>query len=160
MRRDTWSTPIRVDPRWNGGDYYGKDEPVDGLAAAYKIVLHQAWHWEGMAKASGRKWVQESKDPAKSSENKFAAEATLDGFAGFFAKTTEANSFLYQARAIQLFVAGDGPTLKAGLSNVSARVLILPAQSDLMVYPKYSRDAAELLTQLGKSAKYHEIPGD
>src|SRR5206468_4404856 len=33
-----WAAPIRLDPRWNGGDYYGRPEPVDGLAEALKIV--------------------------------------------------------------------------------------------------------------------------
>ena len=157
---DAWSTPIKVDPKWNRGDYYGKDEPVDGLTAAYKIVLHQAQHYGAVSKASGRKWAREGADPAKSWDNIFAAEAALDGFAGFLAKLDDANSFLYQAKAVQLFVAGDEQTLDRGLRNVKARLLILPANSDLMVYPKYSQDAAERLNRLGKSAQYHEIPGD
>jgi homoserine O-acetyltransferase/O-succinyltransferase len=157
---DVWSTPIKVDPKWNNGDYYGREEPVSGLTAAYKIVIHQAQHYGGVAKMAGRKWAQEGKDPAKSWENNFAAEAGLDGIAAFFAKVNDANSFLYQAKAIQLFVAGDRPTLDAGLENVKARLLILPAEADLMVYPKYSQDAAASLRRLGKSVEYHEIPGD
>jgi homoserine O-acetyltransferase len=157
---DVWSTPIKVDPKWNKGDYYGKEEPVYGLTAAYKIVIHQAQHYGGVSKTAGRKWAQEGKDPAKSWENNFAAEAGLDGIAGFFATIVDANSFLYQAKAIQLLVAGDQPTLDAGLENAKARFLILPAQADLMVYPKYSQDAAERLRSLGKSVEYQEIPGD
>jgi homoserine O-acetyltransferase len=38
---DVWAQPIRLDPKWNGGDYYGKAAPTEGLAAALKIVsLH------------------------------------------------------------------------------------------------------------------------
>lgn len=155
-----WSAPIKIDPKWNKGDYYGKDEPIEGLSAAYEIMVHQAQHYGVLSKTTGRKWAQEGKDPAKGWENSFAAEAALDGTAGFLARMTDANSFLYQVKAIQLFVAGDGPTLDAGLVSVKARVLILPAQSDLMLYPKYSRDAAERLSRLGKSAEYYEIPGD
>ena len=29
---------IRLDPRWNGGDYYGKAEPTEGLVLALKIL--------------------------------------------------------------------------------------------------------------------------
>ena len=76
------------------------------------------------------------------------------------ATVSDANSFLYQAKAIQLFVAGDGPNLDAGLAKVKAKLLILPAQSDLMVFPRYSQEAAEHLRQLGKSVEYNEIPGD
>jgi homoserine O-acetyltransferase len=157
---DVWSTPIRLDPKWNNGDYYGKEEPVLGLTAAYKIVIHQALHYGGVQKASGRKWAQEDKDPAKSWENNFAAEVGLAGFAGFVARIRDANSFLYQAKAIQLFTAGDQPTLDTGLKNVKARLLILPAQSDLMVFPKYSQHAAASLRSLGKSVEYREIQGD
>lgn len=155
-----WSAPIKVDPKWSKGDYYGKDEPFEGLLAAYKIVVHQAQHYGSVSKTAGRNWAHEGKDPAKSWENTFAAEAGLDGFARLLATVNDANSFLYQAKAIQLFVAGDGPTLDAGLANVKAELLILPAESDLMVYAIYSRDAAHRLTQLGKSVEYHEIPGD
>lgn len=155
-----WSAPVKVDPKWNKGDYYGKDEPFEGLVAAYKIMVHQAQHYGSVSRTAGRNWAQEGKDPAKSWENTFAAEAKLERLARFLAAVSDANSFLYQAKAIQLFVAGDGPTLDAGLANVKAKLLILPAESDLMVYPIYSRHAADRLTQLGKFAEYHEIPGD
>ena len=35
---DVWAMPIKLDPKWNNGDYYGRDEPVDGIAQALKIV--------------------------------------------------------------------------------------------------------------------------
>ena len=30
---DVWILPIKLDPKWNNGDYYGRDEPVDGAGA-------------------------------------------------------------------------------------------------------------------------------
>ena len=35
---DVWTLPIRLDPKWNNGDYYGRDEPLAGVAEALKIV--------------------------------------------------------------------------------------------------------------------------
>jgi len=157
---NVWSAPITLDQNWNQGNYYGKSEPLDGLTTSFKIVIHEAQHYGGVAKTVGRKWAQEGKDPAGSWENKYLAEATLDGIAKGLATVSDANSFLYQAKAIQLFVAGDGPNLDAGLAKVKAKLLILPAQSDLMVFPRYSQEAAEHLRQLGKSVEYNEIPGD
>ena len=29
-----WAAPILLDPSWSNGDYYGKAEPVAGLATA------------------------------------------------------------------------------------------------------------------------------
>ena len=157
---DTWGAPIRLDPKWNQGDYYGKAEPIDGLEVAFRILVHGAQHWGSISKTDGRKWAQDGKDPAKSWDNSFMAEKTLDGFGKFLAQINDANSFLYQAKAIQLFVAGDGPNLDAGLAKVKAKLLILPAQTDLLVFPQYSQEAAQHLRQLGKSVEYHEIPGD
>jgi homoserine O-acetyltransferase len=157
---DAWSAPIKVDPKWNHGDYYGKAEPADGLAASFKIVLYEAQNWASVSKTVDRKWAQEGKDPAKSWDNGFLAEQTLDRLAKSLAERNDANSFLYQAKAIQLFAAGDGQNMDSGLAKVKARMLILPAQADVMVFPKYSQDAAERLRQLGKSVEYHEIPGD
>ena len=157
---DAWTSPTKLDPRWNQGDYYGKAEPMDGLTASFKVLFVEAQNWRGVSKTVGRKWAQEGKDPAKSWENEFLAERTLDGIAKSIAQIRDANSFLYQAKAIQLFVAGDGPNMDAGLANVKAKLLILPAQADLMVFPKYSQEATEHLRKLGKDAAYHEIPGD
>ena len=157
---DAWSAPIKVDPKWNYGDYYGKAEPADGLAASFKIVLYEAQNWASVSKTVDRKWAQEGKDPAKSWDNGFLAEQTLDRLAKSLAEGNDANSFLYQAKAIQLFAAGDGQNMDLGLAKVKARMLILPARADVMVFPKYSQDAAERLRQLGKSVEYHEIPGD
>ena len=157
---DAWTSPIKLDPRWDQGDYYGKAEPIDGLAASFKIVVYEAQNWGSVSRTVGRRWAQEGKDPAKSWNNEFLAEQTLDGIAKSLAQVNDANSFLYQAKAIQSFVAGDGSNMDAGLANVKAKLLILPAQTDLMVFPKYSQEATEHLRQLGKLAEYHEIPGD
>src|SRR5499433_1228211 len=35
---DVWTLPIKMDPKWNNGDYYGRDEPTTGVAQALMIV--------------------------------------------------------------------------------------------------------------------------
>jgi homoserine O-acetyltransferase/O-succinyltransferase len=157
---DAVSTPIKLDPNWSQGDYYGKAEPLDGLTGSFKILIHAVRSYGIVSRTVDRKWAQEDKDPARDWSNNFEAASALEKRASFLAKTSDANSFLYEAKAMQSFVAGDGPTLDTGLASVKARLLILPAQSDLLVYPKYSQDAAEHLKRLGKSVEYHEIPGD
>ena len=39
---DIWGQPVRLDPNWNGGDYYDGTPPDAGLAASMKIVSLQA----------------------------------------------------------------------------------------------------------------------
>lgn len=73
------STPIKLDPNWNQGDYYGKAEPLDGLVASFKILIHAVRSYRAVSKTAGRKWTQEGKDPAKSWDNDFEATSAIGG---------------------------------------------------------------------------------
>ena len=155
-----WAQPIMLDPRWNNGDYYGKDEPTAGLAASLKIVTLHSRHYGWADKAFGRKWAAPDRDPAKALENKFAVEAVLEQAAAARARVSDANSFLYLVKANQLFVTGHKGTLEAGLADVKAKVLLLPAQSDLLLFPDYAKRVKAILEKQGKPVEYFEIEGD
>jgi homoserine O-acetyltransferase len=157
---DIWTSPIRLDPNWNRGDYYGKDEPTDGLAVSLKTVTLHARAPGWAAKTFDRKWAATDRDPAKGWDNRFAIEDTLDKIAGARARVSDANSFLYLAKANQLFIAGHKASLEEGLKSVRAKVLLLPAQSDLLFFPDYSRRAMEFLKKQGTPVQYQEIAGD
>ncbi len=157
---NVWAAPIMLDPRWKGGDYYGKEEPVEGLALALKTVTLHARHYGWASSAFGRKWVAADRDPAKSWDNKFAIEETLDKIALARARVSDANSFLYLAKANQLFVTGHRGSLEEGLRDVRANVLLVPAKSDLLLFPDYSRQVAEILKKQGKPVQYFEIEGE
>ena len=155
-----WAAPIMLDPKWNHGDYYGKDEPVEGLALALKTVTLHARHYGWAAKTFGRKWAVPDKDPAKSWDSKFAIEDVLDKVALARAKASDANSFLYLAKANQLFVTGHKGMLEDGLRDIRAKVLLVPAQSDLLLFPEYSKRAMAILRSQGREVEYFEIEGD
>src|SRR5215510_15961798 len=60
---DVWTLPIRLDPKWNGGDYYGREEPTAGVGQALKIVTITA-RANGWAETSfGYKWADPARDP-------------------------------------------------------------------------------------------------
>ena len=157
---NVWAAPIMLDPRWKGGDYYGGGEPVEGLALALKTVTLHARHYGWASSAFGRKWAAADRDPAKSWDNKFAIEETLDKIALARARVSDANSFLYLAKANQLFVTGHRGSLEEGLRDVRANVLLVPAKSDLLLFPDYSRQVAEILKKQGKPVQYFEIEGE
>lgn len=157
---DVWAAPIKLDPRWNKGDYYGREEPLEGLALALKTVTLHARHYGWAAKTFGRKWAAPDRDPAKGWDHKFAIEDTLDRVALARAKVSDANSFLYLAKANQLFSAGHKGSLEEGLKDVRAKVLLVPAQSDLLLFPDYSKQAMDLLRKHGRQVQYFEIEGD
>jgi homoserine O-acetyltransferase/O-succinyltransferase len=99
---DLWAQPIRLDPKWNNGEYYGKEAPLDGLKAALKIVTLQANGWEWARKTFGTAPAQEGKDPAKAFTNDFKINAFLDQAAVARVAFADANHFLYLCKAIQL----------------------------------------------------------
>jgi homoserine O-acetyltransferase len=157
---DVWSAPIRLDPHWNNGDYYGKEEPIQGLALALKTVTIHARHWGWADKTFGRKWAAPDRDPAKDWANRFLIEDAIEKVATARAKASDANSFLYLARANQLFVTGHRGTLEDGFKDIKARVLMIPAESDLLLFPQWSKEAMQILKQQGKRVEYVEIAGD
>jgi homoserine O-acetyltransferase len=159
-RLNLWATPILIDPNWNNGDYYGKAEPVAGLAAALKSVTLDAGHWGWADKAFGRKLAAEGKSPLAAWENKFAIEAALDGAGAARAKASDANAFLYLVRANQLFTVGHKESLEAGLAEIKAKALFIPAKSDLLLVPDLARRAVEILRKQGKTAEIFELDGD
>src|SRR3989442_11041821 len=99
----------------------------------FRSTLH-ARHYGWASGAFGRKWAAAERDPSKSWDNKFAIEDTLDKIALARARASDANSFLYLAKANQLFVTGGKGSLEEGLRDVKARVLLVPAKSDLLLF--------------------------
>ena len=157
---DIWAEPIRLDPNWNGGDYYGGDRPKDGLAAALKTVTLHAQNWPWAQKAFGRKWANEGADPAKSFDNKYAVEATLDKVAKDRAATSDANHFLYLVKANQLFVAGSKETPEAGLKAIDAPTLMLQAEGDLVFFPGLADQTQQMIESDGTPVERASIEGD
>jgi homoserine O-acetyltransferase/O-succinyltransferase len=131
---DIWSEPIRLDPNWNAGDYYGKEPPMAGLTLALKIITLHANQWEWAASTQAG-LADPARDPSKAIDNKFKIEATLANVAAARAKTADANSLLYLAKANQL--AAVDP------KKITVPTLILYSPTDLVFYPPFVEDAAK-----------------
>ena len=157
---DIWGAPIRLDPNFKGGNYYGGPEPTEGLALALKIVTLHARHYGWADKTFGRKWADPAKNPLDAMANRYAIEDTLDKAAAGRARASDANHFLYLAKANQLFSAGHKGSLEEGLKAVKAKVLLIPAASDLLLPPYMAARAQQLLKADGKSADLVTIEGD
>jgi homoserine O-acetyltransferase len=151
---DVWALPIRLDPKWNNGDYYGRDEPLTGVAQALKIVTITA-RAHGWAQTTfGYKWADAAKDPAAAMGNAFAIEDTLNRTGAARAATTDANSLIYTAKANQLYNFGDD------VRKMKAKILFVPAESDLIFPPELSMRAAERYKAQGGVAEVAVIEGD
>lgn len=151
---DAWTLPIKLDPKWNKGDYYGKEEPLDGVAQALKLVTLTARHWGWAEKAFGYKLGDASKNPGDELGNVFLIEDTLQKAGMARAKTTDANNKIYMAKANQLY------NVEGEVGKIKARILFVPAASDLIFPPEFSQKAAEKFRAQGGKAEVFVIEGD
>ena len=154
-----WSAPIKLDPNWNGGDYYGGKPPLAGLAEALKIVTLHAQNPEWSNGVFGRAWAEEAKDPAASFDNLYKIEAVLAAAAGARAKTSDANHFLYLAKANQLFYTGHGESLYDGLLAIDCPVLIIHTDEDLVFPGNAVRETAAIIRSGGAPVRIVELEG-
>jgi homoserine O-acetyltransferase len=154
-----WSAPIRLDPNWNGGDYYGREPPLEGLAEALKIVTLHAQHWEWSNGVFGRAWAKEDADPAAGFDNLFKIEAVLDSVGAARAKVADANSFLYLAKANQLFYAGHGKGLYDGLLAITAPTLIIHTEEDRIFPAEAVQETAAIIKSDGTPVEIAELAG-
>ncbi|WP_338663698.1 homoserine O-acetyltransferase [Pararoseomonas sp. SCSIO 73927] len=155
---ELWEVPIRTDPNWRGGDYYGqgRELPTRGLAEALKIVTLQARD-RGSLTQFGRRPV-EGQDPARRMLDSFAVEKFLDDAAIARARTADANAFLYLTRANQLFL-NEVPDTAAALARSRASWLVMPAVGDRIFPVTYGRDLAEAVRKAGRPVTLVELQG-
>ncbi len=151
---DLWVDPIRLDPKWNHGDYYGREEPVDGLAMALKTVTLTAGHWGWADKSFGYQWAHADQDPAKAMDQQFKIEDMLQKTAMARASSTDANHSIYMAKANQLY------NVESEIGQIKAKILFVPASSDLVFPPEFARKAAERFKAQGGRAEVFVIEGD
>ncbi|WP_043364629.1 homoserine O-acetyltransferase [Belnapia sp. F-4-1] len=155
---DIWEAPIRLDPNWAEGNYYGqgREAPLRGLAEAWKVVtLHardRLW-----AKQYDRQ-LPEGQDPARRIGDRFAIERWLDEAAMARARTSDANAFIYMVRANQLFL-NEYPSFAAALAGGPARWLVVSAPTDRVFLADGVRDFVEVLRGAGKQVETAELAG-
>jgi homoserine O-acetyltransferase/O-succinyltransferase len=150
---DVWTMPIKLDPNWKAGDYYGGPEPAEGLAQALKVVTLTTVHYLWAEKLHGYKWAEEGKNPADSMTNLFSIEDALTKSGRARASANDAGHFVWTAKANALY------NVDKEASRIKAKVLFLPAKTDLLFPPEYSRKTAEKLRAQGNHVELYEIDG-
>jgi homoserine O-acetyltransferase len=149
---NVWALPITMDPKWNNGDYYGKDEPLEGIAQALKVVTLTASGAGSLEKRFGRKWAVDGQDPLQGKAFAIEDQFYKTGLAR--AKTVDANHYLYTVKANQLFSVMDRVT------SIRAKFLFIPARTDLIFPPSMSEKAVASLRAQGNPAEVFVIEGD
>jgi homoserine O-acetyltransferase len=148
---DVWGQPIRLDPKWSGGDYYGKEAPNQGLAAALKIVSLHANGSEWAEKTFGAAPAAEGKDPGQSLENQFKIVSALDQSGAGRVSGADANHFLYLVRANQLAAADP--------AKIKVPALIIYTPTDLIFPPDWVERTAAVIKSNGTPVETMQITG-
>jgi homoserine O-acetyltransferase len=148
---DVWGQPIRLDPKWNGGDYYGREAPNSGLAAALKVVSLHANGGEWAEKTFGAAPAAEGKSPAQSMANDFKIVATLDQSGAGRASGADANSLLYLVRANQL--------ASADPAKIKVPALVINTPTDLVFPPEWVERTVAAIRANGTAVETMQISG-
>jgi len=151
---DVWSAPIRLDPAWNGGDYYGRAEPVEGVAQALTIITLMAQHWDWAAQNFGYEPESADRPPAERLSNRFRIEAALAAAGAARAALVDANHLLYMSKANQLYRLSEDE-----IAGIKAKILFIPASSDVVFPPALSERAQEQFSARGGRAEFFMIEG-
>ncbi|MEC8230197.1 MAG: homoserine O-acetyltransferase [Pseudomonadota bacterium] len=155
---EKWALPIRVDKIWQQGNYYGKERPLDGLAATMLNITQDAMH-PIIYNASFPDFNVLDEGALKDIRTLPKLNQVLAPRAMARAKTQDANHVLYLVRASQLFTAGMQSDLTTALKNVSAKTLLLPATNDLLLRPENMRTVFDTMKAAGKDVEISEIEG-
>ncbi|MFP3351305.1 homoserine O-acetyltransferase [Pseudoalteromonas sp. SIMBA_153] len=155
---EKWALPIRLDKNWQQGNYYGKERPLDGLAATMLNITQDAMH-PIIYNASFADFNVHDDGALKDIRTLPKLSQTLAQRAMARAKTQDANHVLYLVRASQLFTAGMEQDLSTALKKVTAKTLLLPATNDLLLRPENMRTVYKSMKTLGKDVQFSEIEG-
>ncbi|TMP49022.1 MULTISPECIES: homoserine O-acetyltransferase [unclassified Pseudoalteromonas] len=155
---EKWALPIRLDKNWQQGNYYGKERPLDGLAATMLNITQDAMH-PIIYNASFPDFNVLDEGALKDIRTLPKLNQVLAQRAMARAKTQDANHVLYLVRASQLFTAGMQSDLTTALKNVSAKTLLLPATNDLLLRPENMRTVFDTMKAAGKDVEISEIEG-
>jgi homoserine O-acetyltransferase len=157
-----WASPILLDAKWNGGDYYGGERPVEGLKTALKTVTLQALQSQWADQKAGMAWADPAKNPLGGFDAPFKIEAALDSAAAAREKTADANHFLYLVKANQTFfpgAAGGAKSAEEGLKKIKAKTLILYSPTDQVFSPEWIKETATAIRANGTEVETAEIGG-
>lgn len=139
---------IRLDPKFNNGDYYQSEPPIEGLLLAFKILLTSTrtdiWANDNFGRKLSER--RENPDPYTSFDGRFLVEDEIEKIVMGRMKYFDPNAYMYIAKANTLFdLREDKQTLKQALSEIKMPVLMVIDESDLLFNLDQAKEAQSFL---------------
>ncbi|MCK4536868.1 MAG: homoserine O-acetyltransferase [Desulfuromonadales bacterium] len=150
---------IYNDPLWRKGNYKPEHPPADGLALARSIGHISFLSDTSMHLKFGRRFSV--RDGIFDFFGQFEVERYLEYNGRNFVDRFDTNSFLYLAKALDLYdVAWGFDSLAEALSSVTCSSLWFAFTSDWLYPPYQTETVVEELQKQGKPVEYHLIESD
>lgn len=154
---------IMADPKWQGGDYYGRSRgrakgPENGLAVA-RMAAHITYlSEEGMHEKFGRK-LQDRTEKTFGFDADFQVESYLRHQGLSFTDRFDANSYLYITRAMDYFDLAEehGGRLADAFRRSQARFCLVSFDTDWLYPTAESRTIAHALNAAGAPVSFVEL---
>lgn len=150
---------IMADPKWAGGDYYGKGKgPEAGLAVA-RMAAHITYlSEEGMHDKFGRR-LQNREAKTFGFDADFQVESYLRHQGLSFTDRFDANSYLYITRAMDYFDLAEehGGRLADAFAASKARFCLVSFDTDWLYPTVESRTIAHALNAAGAPVSFVEL---
>ncbi|MCD8553409.1 homoserine O-acetyltransferase [Seleniivibrio sp.] len=150
---------IMKDPRWNGGDYYDSEIPVDGLAIA-RMAGHITYLSDpAFHNKFGRRYA--NFEGIYDFKGMFEVENYLRYNGYKFTETFDANTYLYVLKTMDIFDLSYGRgNLEEALSLIKAKSLFMTFTSDFL-FPSYqTEEIVGILKGQGKDTSWENITSD
>lgn len=149
---------IRLDPNFNGGDYYGGSAPVQGLGIARRIA-HINYRSEPELNVRFGRQFQDDEDPlgspVMSRNGRYQVESYLDYKAKDMAGRFDANSYIVLTEALMSHDVGRGRGGQAAaIADITATPFIVAVNSDRLYFPEQSY---QLAADFGPHSPVHMI---
>jgi homoserine O-acetyltransferase len=149
---------ILADPHFNGGDYYGGEQPEQGLAIA-RMVGHITYLSDESMRAKFGRRLQDRADLAFDFVTEFEVESYLSYQGRKFVERFDANSYLYMTKAMDYFdLASGSDSVAEAMTGTPVRFLLVTFSSDWL-FPTYQTlGLVDALREARAEVSFAEIP--
>jgi homoserine O-acetyltransferase len=159
---------ITTDPNWQGGDYYGRGHPDDGLALARQLG-HLAYRSKSsMERQFGRTEARQEPESSLVPDDPGAAafpyrdvESYLDYQSSSFVERFDANAYLALTRAMDAYDLADGAASDAdALAAFEGEALVLSFTGDWHFTVDQARSLATALREADADVVHDVVDSD
>jgi homoserine O-acetyltransferase len=141
---------IQADPLFRKGNYYGGENPDQGLSIA-RMLAHITYLSDESMQAKFGRALRRAEKYSYDFSSEFAVETYLDYQGEQFVNRFDANTYLYITKAINYFdLTAAYDSLDKAMACVQCKMLVLSYSSDWLFPPYQSREIVSAHQRQGK----------